>query len=102
MDDHGARPLDVDEVHRLRAIAQELTRTDPGLLRTAPPHDDGGGLRPWRVGASLTAICLLIGMLAVTLDALPALGAGAASLVVGTAACATHRLVRGRSAPGTR
>jgi hypothetical protein len=102
MDDHGARPLDVDEIHRLRAIAQDLTRTDPGLLRTAPLHDAGSGVDPCRVGAYLAVMCLLIGMLAVTLDALPALVAGAASLVVGTAAFVAHRRVRRRPAPGAR
>jgi hypothetical protein len=88
--EHEARPLDVDEIARLRTIAQELTRTDPGLLRVPGPRDGGCPDRR-RVGAYLAVMCVLIGTLAVTLDAVPALVTGAALLVVGTAAVAAGR-----------
>ena len=88
VNDHDARPLDVDETRRLRAIAQELTRTDPGLLRGPGRYHDSHGNRR-RVGAGLSVMCLLIGALAVTIDTLPALVTGAALLVVGTAVVAS-------------
>lgn len=63
--EHEAAPLDVVEIQRMRAMAQELTRTDPGL-RAGPniaPPEPANAARVV-VAAYAAGSCVAIGALA--------------------------------------
>ncbi|MCD2191069.1 DUF3040 domain-containing protein [Actinomycetospora soli] len=73
MADHELAPLTASETASLRAIAQELTRTDPRLLAVRAGE---GAPRPGSTGAFVMAVCVVIGVSGLVFGVLPALVVG--------------------------
>ena len=93
MSNHRAAPLTADEARVLRALAQDLTRCSPDLLRE-PGRDDPSS-RPALVelGVYLLAIGLIAGLITVSVGPLLAIVVGAALLVAATIKAATSARV---------
>lgn len=69
-------PLTSREERSLRAIAQELTRTDPSLVDGREHGPSGRPLRAGPVGLAVASWCAVIAVSAVTFGALSALVVG--------------------------
>jgi Flp pilus assembly protein TadB len=88
---HETAPLDARETQALRAIAQELTRTDPRLLAAPGPASPPGRWSRVRFGGAVLVGCVLVAVLALAVGPFVALVAGTVLAVVGTAVAAATR-----------
>ena len=89
MADHELAPLTASETASLRAIAQELTRTDPRLLAVAAARE--GAPRPGSTGAFVMAVCVVVGVSGLVFGVLPALVVGVVLGLTGLLALARVR-----------